>query len=439
MIDIDSQKIRSLGPCRIPSPLEKYLSVGIDKIKFINDADRILFDCRQDADTVTIDKNTLPTLEQAGPRKMIYFDPSKTRAAIVTCGGLCPGINNVIRGLVMNLTYRYGVKNIYGIRYGYQGFIPSYGHDVMDLTPDAVTDIHKWGGTVLGTSRGKQDPVAIVDCLERMSVSILFIIGGDGTIRGALKISEEIEKRNLKISIVGIPKTVDNDIMYIDQSFGFDTAFAEAVESISSAHTESLGSPNGVGLVKLMGRHSGFIACYAALAMNDVNYVLIPEVSFKLEGENGFLNVLKKRLINRHHAVIVIAEGAGQEYLQTDRTGTDASGNVRLGDIGLYLKQVINDYFKEIHMEMNLKYIDPSYIIRSVPASPQDSLFCLRLAQVAVHAAMCGKTDLMVGSVNTHLVHIPMDLLSSRRKEVDPDSDLWLSVLEATGQPMEFK
>ena len=243
----------------------------------------------------------------------------------------------------------------------------------------------------------------------------------------------------MKISIIGIPKTVDNDIMYIDQSFGFDTAFAEAVESISSAHTESLGSPNGVGLVKLMGRHSGFIACYAALAMNDVNYVLIPEVSFKLEGENGFLNVLKKRLINRHHAVIVVAEGAGQEYLQTDRTGTDASGNIHLGDIGLYLKQVINDYFKEIHMEMNLKYIDPSYIIRSVPASPQDSLFCLRLAQVAVHAAMCGKTDLMVGSINTHLVHIPMDLLSSRRKEVDPDSDLWLSVLEATGQPMEFK
>jgi 6-phosphofructokinase 1 len=439
MIDNETQKIRSLGPCRIPSPLGKYLSVGSEKIKFINDADRILFDCRQDADTATIDKNTLPTLEQAGPRKMIYFDPSKTRAAIVTCGGLCPGINNVIRGLVMNLTYRYGVKNIYGIRYGYQGFIPSYGHDVMDLTPDAVTDIHKWGGTVLGTSRGKQDPVAIVDCLERMSVSILFIIGGDGTIRGALKISEEIEKRNLKISIVGIPKTVDNDIMYIDQSFGFDTAFAEAVESISSAHTEALGSPNGVGLVKLMGRHSGFIACYAALAMNDVNYVLIPEVAFKLEGENGFLNVLKKRLIARHHAVIVIAEGAGQAYLQTDRTKTDASGNVRLGDIGLYLKQAINDYFKEIDMEMNLKYIDPSYIIRSVPASPQDSLFCLRLAQVAVHAAMCGKTDLMVGSINTHLVHIPMDLLSSRRKEVDPDSDLWLSVLEATGQPMEFK
>jgi 6-phosphofructokinase 1 len=309
----------------------------------------------------------------------------------------------------------------------------------MDLTPDVVKDIHKWGGTILGTSRGQQDPAEIVDCLERMSVCNLFVIGGDGTIRGALKISQEIKRRDLKISVVGIPKTVDNDIMYIDRSFGFYTAFAEAVKSISSAHTEALGSPNGVGLVKLMGRHSGFIACNAALAMNDVNYVLIPEVPFKMEGENGFLNVLKRRLSQRGHAVIVIAEGAGQEYLKTDASATDASGNIRLGDIGLYLKSIINDYFKNINMEVNLKYIDPSYIIRSIPASPQDSLFCLRLAQVAVHAAMCGKTDLLVASMNDKLVHIPMELVATGRKQIDPRSNLWLSVLEATGQPMEFK
>lgn len=438
-MNADSLNINSLGPCRIDSPFMKTLPQVNREITYITDNDRLLFDCSKNAIVAASDKEKLPAFELAGPRKKIYFDPSKSRCAIVTCGGLCPGINDVIRGLVMNLHYRYKVKNIYGIRYGYQGFIPKYSHDVLDLTPEIVKDIHKYGGTMLGTSRGQQDPVEIVDCLERMSISILFVIGGDGTIRGALKISEEIKRRNLKISVIGIPKTIDNDIMYIDQSFGFETAFSEAVKSISSAHTEALGAMNGIGLVKLMGRQSGFIACFAALAMNDVNFVLIPEVPFCLEGENGFLNSLKKRLERRRHAVIVVAEGAGQEYLNTDKSMTDASGNVLLGDIGLYMKQVIGDFFQRNNMQITMKYIDPSYIIRSVPASPQDRVFCLRLAQVAVHAAMAGKTDLIVGRYYNKLVHIPMTLSASGRKRVDPDSDLWLSVLEATGQPMEFK
>jgi len=397
MIEQKSLEIKTLGPCRIPSPLAQKFATENKKINFVADDDKILFNQNINVTVPDSKEGNSSALELAGPR-----------------------------------------ENIYGIRYGYQGFIPKYGHDVIDLTPKAVTDIHKWGGTVLGTSRGKQDPVEIVDCLERMSINVLFIIGGDGTIRGALKIAAEVEKRKLKLSVVGIPKTVDNDIMYIDKSFGFETAFAEAVKSITSAHTESRGSYNGVGLVRLMGRHSGFIACYSALAMNDVNYVLIPEVSFKLRGENGFLPTLKKRLKNRGHAVIIVAEGAGQEYLE-DTDKTDASGNVKLNDIGLFLKDEINNYFKEIEMEVNLKYIDPSYIIRSVPASPQDSLFCLRLAQMAVHAAMAGKTELLIGNFHDSLVHIPMQLVATGRKRVEPDSDFWLSVLEATGQPIEFK
>lgn len=435
-MDAASLAINALGPCKIESPFGKMLSAYSNKVSFVNDDDKVLFDCRLEA---VVDRERTLALELAGPRKKIYFDPTKTRCAIVTCGGICPGINDVVRGLTMNLYYRYGVRTIYGIRYGYQGFIPKYGHDVMDLNPDRVRDIHRYGGTILGTSRGAQEASEIVDCLERMSISILYVIGGDGTIKGALKISAEIKRRGLKISVIGIPKTIDNDISYIDQSFGFETAFSEAVKSIESAHTEALGSPNGIGLLKLMGRESGFIACYAALAMNDVNFVLIPEIPFKLAGENGFLNTLKQRLERRSHAVIVVAEGAGQEYLHTDASKTDASGNVQLGDIGLFLKSSINDYFKKVNMEINLKYIDPSYIIRSVPASPVDRVFCLRLAQIAVHAGMCGKTDLVVGSMNDKLVHIPMKLAASGRKKVDPNDDLWLSVLEATGQPMEFK
>jgi len=439
MIDKNSLAIESLGACRIKSPLQREPTVETQKTNYVTDDDKILFDCSYTGSITGKYFSNLPMLDLAGPRELIYFDPPKTRCAIVTCGGLCPGINDVVRGLVMNLSYRYGLNNIYGIRYGYQGFIPKYGHDVLDLKPKTVRDIHKWGGTLLGSSRGEQNIVEIVDCLERMSVSILFVIGGDGTIRGALKIAEEVENRNLKLSIVGIPKTIDNDIMYIDQSFGFETAFAEAVKSISSAHTESLGAPNGIGLVKLLGRHSGFIACFAALAMNDVNIVLIPEITFRLDGENGFLNYLKRRLEQRAHAVVVVAEGAGQEYLQTDEKETDASGNIKLKDIGLYLCEEIDAYFTKVGMETNLKYIDPSYIIRSVPASPHDRVFCLRLAQHAVHAAMAGKTKLIIGSRHNNFVHIPMQLAASGRRHIDPNSDLWLSVLEATGQPVEFK
>jgi 6-phosphofructokinase 1 len=438
MIAAEFLKIKTLGPSRIKSPIDKSLSRENQSLRCISDDDKVLFDPTHKDIFTERNIDNLPFLELAGPRKMIYFDPPKTRCAIVSCGGLCPGLNDVIRGIVMNLHYRYGVKTIYGIRYGYQGFIAKYGHGFLDLTPNSVKDIHRWGGTILGTSRGHQDPAEIVDCLERMSVSILFVIGGDGTIRAALKIVEEIEKRNLKIAIIGIPKTIDNDIMYIDQSFGFETAFSEAVKSITSAHTESLGSPNGIGIVKLMGRHSGFIACYAALAMNDVNFVLIPEVPFKLNGNNGFLNILKKRLETRRHAVIVIAEGAGQDILKMDHVERDASGNIRLQDIGLFLKDIIIKYFASINMEINLKYIDPSYIIRSVPASPKDREFCLRLAQVAVHAAMCGKTEMIVGIRNNNLVHIPMQLAASGRKQVNINSNLWLSVLQATGQPTEF-
>ena len=282
----------------------------------------------------------------------------------------------------MELTFHYGVRKIYGFRNGYQGFIARYGRSVVDLTPDSVSGINEHGGTILGTSRGEQDPREVVDCLERMSINVLLVIGGDGTLRGAIDIASIIAERDERIAVVGIPKTIDNDIQFIDQSFGFQTAFSVATASIRSAHVEAKASPNGVGLVRLMGRHSGFIACYASLATSDANFVLIPEVPFCLQGENGFLMALRKRLEQRGHAVIVVAEGAGQDLLAGGHTGngTDASGNAKLNDVGLYLKQKITEYFAANHMELNLKYIDPSYAIRSVPANAYDSVYCLRLA-----------------------------------------------------------
>jgi 6-phosphofructokinase 1 len=404
--------------------------------KFRSEDQRVLLDDTFTAAQPASSDGQVPrSFELAGPREKLFFDPPKTTAAIVTCGGLCPGLNDITRGIVMELHTRYGVTRIYGIRYGYEGLIPRYGHVPLTLRPESVSTIHNFGGTILGSSRGPQDIGEMVDHLEELGVDILFLIGGEGTLRGGETMSAEIGRRNLKKSVIGIPKTIDNDIMYIDKSFGFETAFAEAVKAVSSAHVEALGAVNGIGLVKLMGRESGFIACFAALAGQHVNFCLIPEVKFALEGERGFLETLRHRIARRKHAVIVVAEGAGQDLMNTGAGRPDASGNHRPGDIGVFLKTKISEFFASRRMDINLKYIDPSYLIRSVPASPQDNVYCTRLAQAAVHAGMSGRTGMLVGRWHGSFVHIPFGVVTKSRRKVDVKGDLWLSVLEATGQP----
>ena len=376
-----------------------------------------------------------PQFETAGPREKIYFDPSKLKCGIVTCGGLCPGLNDVIRAIVLGLFYHYGVKTVFGFRYGYEGLSYRYGHVPLELNPETVKDIHKMGGSILASSRGPQDISEMVDTLERMNIGILFTIGGDGTLRGAQALSEEVGRRGLKIGVIGIPKTIDNDISFVESSFGFNTAVSESRTAIDSAHAEALGARNGVGLVKLMGRESGFIAAYATLANSDVNFCLIPEVPFTLE---GFLKALKERLKGRGHAVIVVGEGAGQNLMQ--ETGAkDASGNVRFGDIGLFLKDQINSYFKKEGMEVNLKYIDPSYTIRSLPANPRDSAFCLLLGRHAVHAGMTGRTGMVVANWKGEFTHVPIRMAVSSRKKIDPNGRFWSTVLSCTGQPREME
>jgi 6-phosphofructokinase 1 len=427
-------QIESLGEAKIDSPILREENVD-PQHDFTSDTDRILVNINPDAIEAMIAKGIKPaSFELAGPRRKIYFDTSKVRCALVTCGGLCPGLNDIIRAIVLELYYRYGVRNIYGIRYGLEGFIPQYGHDVVDLVPKTVVNILNTGGTMLGSSRGPQNIGEIVDSLERMNIGILFMIGGDGTLMAATKISEEITNRRLKISIIGIPKTIDNDIFLISRSFGFDTAVDIATNAIKSAHSEAEGYPNGIGLIKLMGRHSGFIAATAALARQDVNFVLVPEIDFDLEGPDGFLASLEKRVTARKHAVVVVAEGAGQKYFQEAAQTHDASGNVRLNDIGLYLKDRISHYFAGKGINVALKYIDPSYIIRSLPANANDSVFCGFLGRDAVHAGIAGKTKVLVGHWNNHFVHIPMKISVGKRKQINPHGKLWRTVLEATGQ-----
>ena len=376
--------------------------------------------------------------EQSGPMEKIFFDPATVTAGIVTCGGLCPGIKDVIRAIFMELHFRYKVPKVLGFRYGYEGLVDRFGHKPLELTHEFVTNIHQNGGSILSSSRGNQDAGEMIDTMQKYGVNILFFIGGDGTLRGAQAIEKEVKNRNLKISVIGIPKTIDNDINLIHKTFGFSTAFAKAVDAISSAYVEAKGAPNGICIVKLMGRHSGFIAANAALASKQVNFVLIPEQDFDLEGKGGFLEAVEERLLRRKSAVIVVAEGAGQKFVESKEK--DASGNQKLGDIGIFLKDTLGKHFKSKNIPVNIKYIDPSYIIRSVPANPEDSIFCGFLAQNAVHAAMAGKTGMVVGTWNNVFTNIPISLAVKERKVLKPDrSYLWRAVLAATGQPNSLK
>lgn len=437
MITETDTKIETLGECKYPSPFKKSNYSGQ---LFKTDDDRILFDITYAGTMQAIKEGKpLPSFEAAGPRECIFFNPKETKIGIVTCGGLCPGLNDVIRNLVMGLQHSYGVTRIYGFRYGYEGLVQKFGHEPMLLDSDVVSDIHAQGGSILASSRGQQDTRELADTLQRMGIDILFVIGGDGTLRAANELSQECKMRNLKKSIIGIPKTIDNDIILLDKSFGFESAVSEAVKVINCAHIESKGAPRGIGIVKLMGRDSGSIAAYAALASSEANFVLIPEVPLKLDGPNGFLAKLRERITSRDHAVIVVAEGAGQDLFKDINLGTDASGNKRHADIGKFLRDRIGEDMKKHGIETAIKYIDPSYIIRSIPANAYDNAYCSHLAHNAVHAGMAGKTGMIVAYCHRAHVHLPLSLIAQGRKRVNVTSELWRGVLECTGQPISWE
>lgn len=425
--------IQNLGPALYDSPISLNTVRG-DRIgNFISDRIRV----RHQVEILPENPpENEPFFEKAGPRQKIFFDPRKTRAALVTCGGLCPGINNVIRSAFLELHHNYGVREVLGIRHGFQGLTFQAPPPVV-LTTDMVDHIHRDGGTLLSSSRGQQEIGEMVDYLANRRIDILLCVGGDGTQQGSHAIAQEIARRKLPISIVGVPKTIDNDIQFVRQTFGYFSAIESARAILDGAHCESKGAPNGIGLVKLMGRDSGFIAAGAAIASQEVNFVLVPEIPILLDGPRGFLATLHRRMVDRHHAVVVVAEGAGQN-LMAQETGLDKSGNRKKADIGVFLRDRIQAYFKEKNTAVNLKYIDPSYIIRSVPANSQDARLCDGYARNAVHAAMAGKTDLIIGDWYSVYVHVPIPLAVASRKKIDPESDLWHAVVSATGQPQTW-
>jgi 6-phosphofructokinase 1 len=426
--------VRTLGDRDVLSPLGLSKLSGDEIPDYVRDGIRVL----QDAE---LSPGELPdasrSFEKAGPREYLFFEPKETRAAIVTAGGLCPGTNNVIRSLVLHLVHKYGVSAVLGFRYGFAGLDPASKTSPVPLSPDDVRHIHARGGTMLGTSRGGRDAGVMCDMLAEHRIDCLFTIGGDGTMRGAHSIADEARKRGMKLAVVGIPKTIDNDIPFVDKTFGFETAVSMAKVAIDAAHTEALSVLNGIGLVKLMGRNAGFIAAHAALASHDVNVCLVPEVRFDIDGPRGLLPFIEHRLKTRGHAVVVVAEGCGVRLAEGGPR--DASGNLRFAsadlDIGTHLKMRIDRHFADAGIPITLKYIDPSYMLRGVPANAMDAVFCDELARYAAHAAMAGKTDVMVGRWHRSFTHVPLPMALSEKKRIDPDKELWLAVTETTGQP----
>lgn len=418
--------VEHLGDNKIPSPY----NMG----EFVDENARVAYDVRlSEIEKYSANLGDLPAFELAGPRSKIFHDPAWSKAAILTAGGLCPGLNDVIKGLTCTLKQQYNVPVVYGIRYGCRGLIPDFNLVPLVLTAENVDELHEYGGTILGSSRGRQDEEQMVDTLVRMNINMLFCIGGDGTLRCAHDIAMIIKRRKLSISVICIPKTIDNDICSIDKSFGFETAVYATNEVVTAAHNESKGAYNGVGLIKVMGRDSGFIAAYATLANSHVNYCIVPEENVVLEGgKKSLLGHLENRLKNKQHAVIIVAEGAGQEFFEGEKELKDASGNVLHKDIGLFLKEKIKSYFKERKMEVNVKYFDPSYMIRSTPAYGTDAVFCMMLAQNAVHAAMAGCSDIVIGHWHDNFTHVPIALATRERKKIDLHSALWNGVKSIT-------
>ncbi len=432
MISQEDLRVASLGECCFSSPLDFASPAHPDASYFLCDDDRIRLNVRFRAGA---DNPDSVSFEEAGPRQKIFFDPAKSTAAIVTCGGLSPGLNNVIRSIFHQASENYGVKRVLGIRSGYLGLNPQSDLAPVEITREFVEPIDKLGGTVLGSSRGPQAPAVMADFLQSHNIDMLFCLGGDGTQRGAYALSEELLRRNAPIAVIGIPKTVDNDVAFVRLSFGFTTALEKASEVIRGAHVEAQGAVNGISLVKLMGRHAGFIAAGASVVSQEVDFTLVPEVAFPLDGDGGLLHSLERRMRDRGHAVIVVAEGAGQHLFEMAEQRRDDSGNLLHEDIGNYLRQRIAGHFAQQNFPVTIKYIDPSYHIRSAPANVYDRFLCDQMGRHAVHAAMAGKTGAVIGFEHSHYIHVPIPVVARETKRMEVTGDLWRAVLQATSQP----
>mmetsp|Transcript_20291 Transcript_20291/g.48093 ORF Transcript_20291/g.48093 Transcript_20291/m.48093 type:complete len:415 (+) Transcript_20291:167-1411(+) len=399
-------------------------------MSFINSSEMVAGNIIQNSDPDTQKPNPLLSSGclRANAARQLFWEPNKVKAAVVTCGGLCPGLNSIIRGVTKCLWNEYGVREILGITAGYNGLSDPETHPPVKLTEEMVRDIHMKGGSIIKAARGGFDAEKICDNLQRLGITVLFLVGGDGTQFAGHLLYEAARKRRLAVSIVGIPKSIDNDVVLFDRTFGFDTAVAKASEVIRNALVEASSCDRGVGIVKLMGRDSGFVAMHAATAADVVDLCMIPEVKVDMK---DVIEHVDATLAKKKYMVIAVAEGAGQELVSTGKQ--DDTGHTVYGDIGVFLKDTLNKHLKA--SGGRTFYIDPSYIIRSVPITPNDHIYCVRLANDAVHTAMRGYTGVCVGAMHNVVCMLPSRLIASGKKKVRPHSSSWQGCVQTCNMP----
>ena len=429
-ITADDLAIARLGERTIDTPLRDLLGGREESVHYVTETDRVLLD-----DTLGVAKRRsagtpaeLPAFNPGGPREKLYFEPSTVTAAIVTCGGLCPGLNNVVRALVLQLANAYGVKSILGFRNGYSGLTDTSAP--LALTPELVRDIHNRGGTILGTSRGGQEPAAMVDTLARHRVDMLFVIGGDGSLRGAQKIAAKPPPATAARR-GGHPEdhrqrhSVDRPELRLPDRVRPRRRVDPRRAHRGRVHRRRRGTGQADGPAQRLHRLLCDTRQPRSRLRPDPRSLLparqLPALPAQARRSAGARSRGRRRG-RRAGAVPRSAE-------------TDASGNARLGDIGALLRERVTAHFAQHGTPLSLRYVDPGYAIRSVPANAFDAVYCARLAQAAVHAGMAGFTSMVVARWHGRFIHLPIALATATRNQVDPHGDLWMSVLEATGQP----
>ncbi len=332
----------------------------------------------------------------------------KKMVAILTGGGDCPGINPVIRAIV-----RKALKEDYevvGIKNGWKGLIEK---DILALDIDSVSGILPKGGTILGTSRtnpykNEEDVQRVKENFQSLKINALIAIGGEDTLRVAYKLYKE------GLNIVGIPKTIDNDLSATDKTFGFDTAVNIATEAIDRIHTTAE-SHHRVMVVEVMGRHSGWIGLEAGIA-GGADAILLPEFPVDIE---EICNLIKRRHDRgKTFSIVVVAEGAkfkkGKEALQEKKL--DAFGHVRLGGIGQILGKKIE---QRTGFETRVTVL--GHIQRGGIPTAYDRVLGTRYGVKAMELVMEGKFGQMASLQGNKIVSVPLEEAIGTIKTVPSD------------------
>lgn len=433
------------------------------------------------------------TMPEAGPRRYVsYPQKNQLKVGILVSGGIAPGINAVISGIIarhhayqawsQKINKNYALE-ILGYSEALKGLLHA-GRPAVPLDLKTVREAVNHGGSILPTARADElldleDPKQRDGALDKVTsrlinqqIDILYIIGGDGSMRAAHAISCRARRNPInELSVIGIPKTMDNDILWVWQSFGFLSAVEFAKQAILQLHTEVMSNPR-LCVIQLFGSDSGFVVSHAALASGVCDAVLIPEVNFTLKQLSGYI---RYRLQDRPHSdkpyggIVALAETAipldWREYVSATAEVADGSEKVILTPEELRAIETFESHGRRVHgqtpdalrsgglrlvsqiLQREIRKLgdrwssyrvftnEPRHLIRSIEPSVSDVIFAQRLGTLAVDNAMAGYHDFMISQWLTEYVLVPLKLVVLGRKRVPEHGIFWKSVRASTGQP----